>query len=71
MVVTTAHCLPRFPVPYAGSDLEERTHKRLIGPLGEKTTVWAECLFADPVADLAVLGAPDERAFFEECEASG
>ena len=28
--------------------------------------VWAECLFADPVADIAVLGVPDEQYLSSE-----
>jgi len=28
--------------------------------------VWAECLFADPVADIAVLGVPDEKYLSSE-----
>ena len=28
----------------------------------------AECLFVDPVADLAVLGQPDNQVFFEESD---
>jgi len=50
--------------------LQERTYADLLGTLdGNKTTVYAECLFADPVADIAVLGAPDDQALYEEAEA--
>ena len=31
--------------------------------------VWAECLFADPVADIAVLGVPDEQYLSSEAAA--
>ena len=31
--------------------------------------VWTECLFVDPVADIAVLGMPDNQALFNEAEA--
>jgi hypothetical protein len=48
--------------------LEERTW-RLLGPLGAEPTVSAECLFVDPVADIAVLGSPDTQALFEEATA--
>jgi hypothetical protein len=37
--------------------------------LGDKPTVWAECLFADPIADIAVLGSPDNQALFDEAGA--
>jgi hypothetical protein len=48
---------------------EERTYKNLIGPLGEAPSVWAECLFADPIADIAVLCEPDGQALFDQCKA--
>jgi hypothetical protein len=38
----------------------ERTHK-LLGPLAQKPRV--SCPFVDPIADIAVLGAPDAREF--------
>ena len=38
-------------------------------PLGSSPSVWAECLFADPVADLAVLGPPDGEAWPDEATA--
>ena len=48
-----------------------RTHKALLGTLdGSKTGVWADLLFADPVADIAVSGCPDSQDFFDEAEAS-
>jgi hypothetical protein len=45
---------------------EERTYSALLGPLGEEPTVWAECLFADPIADIAVLGSPDEEQLWKK-----
>jgi len=61
-VITAAHCLPRLPpvkpTPY---DPEEVTYHNLLGRLGEPQTVSAECLFADPLADIAVLGEPDAQ----------
>jgi hypothetical protein len=42
----------------------------LLGPLGEaKPTVWATYLFADPTADIAVLGSPDNQELSEQAEA--
>ena len=58
LVVTAAHCLPRFPPCHGASYLEERTYSELLAPLGDDLAVWAECLFADPIADIAVLGSP-------------
>jgi len=62
LVVTAAHCLPHLPPPHLGSYTEERTYAGLLGPLGDApSTAWAECLFVDPVADLAVLMCPDNQ----------
>ena len=68
-VLTAAHCLQKLPPAHPSSYLEEPTYGNLLGPLGGKRIVWAECLFADPVADLAVLGSPDNQALYEEAEA--
>lgn len=68
-VVTAAHCLPQLPPAHAFSFTEERTYPNLLGPLGEPPTVWAECVFVDPIADVAVLDAPDGQALCEEAEA--
>jgi hypothetical protein len=67
-VITAAHCLPFFPPCASQSHTEDRTYKKLLGPLGEKATVWAECLFADPVGDIAVLGSPDNQELQSEAD---
>jgi hypothetical protein len=59
LVITAAHCLPKLPPACTTSYTHERTYQNLLGTLGGNATVWAECLFVDPVADIAVLGAPD------------
>jgi hypothetical protein len=42
----------------------------LLGPLGKfKPAVSAECLFADPIADIAVLGVPDSQVYGEQADA--
>lgn len=69
VIVTAAHCLPRQPPPHPNSELEERTWPLLGGLHEQGRSVWAECLFADPVADIAVLGAPDGQALYEEHDA--
>lgn len=69
LVVTAAHCLPSMPPPIAASNLEERTYGNLLAPLGKKPRVWAECLFVNPVADIAVLGSPDTQDLFKEAAA--
>jgi len=46
---------------------EERTYPKLLASLDSaKTDIWAECLFLDPIADIAALGPPDEQALFDE-----
>lgn len=40
----------------------------ILGPLGAEPSVWVECLFADPVADIALLGEPDGQGLPDECE---
>jgi hypothetical protein len=66
VVVTAAHCLPRLPEPGRASEIKDRTFANILGRLGEEASVWAECLYADPVADLAVLGPPDGQELWNE-----
>jgi len=79
-VVTAAHCLTApvtvrgdiaskgatLPPAHGASYSEERTYPRLLGPLGAKPRVPAECLFVDPVADLAVLGPVDGQELYDK-----
>jgi Trypsin-like peptidase domain len=60
-VITAAHCLPFVPPRHGASLLEGRTYEDLIAPLSDQPPVWCECLFLDPIADVAVLGAPDNQ----------
>jgi hypothetical protein len=69
LIVTAAHCLPFLPPAHPWSYLDERTYRALVGPLGSKPTITAECLFADPVADVAVLGPPDSQELSEHTDA--
>jgi hypothetical protein len=64
LVLTAAHCLPRLPPPQAASF--EGTYKELLGPLDAEPSVWCDCLFVDPVADIAVLGSPDDQVLSAE-----
>ncbi len=68
MIITAAHCLPNLPTGFGIGDVEERTYRKLLARLGfkGKTFITAECLFVDPVADIAVLGPPDYQVFFDE-----
>jgi hypothetical protein len=65
LMITAGHCLPHLPPSHTGSDYKERTFE-LLGPLDAQPTVSAECLFVDPIADLAVLGAPDNQGMCDE-----
>lgn len=74
LVITASHCLPFLPpaLPSAGLDalevlrrfgrmetIEERTYGPLLARRGEQPRAWAVCRFVDPIADIAVLGSPD------------
>jgi Trypsin-like peptidase domain len=70
LVITAAHCLPRLPPAPAASLTEDRTYCNLLASLeSAKTSVWAECLFVDPIADIAILGCPDDQLLEEEADA--
>jgi hypothetical protein len=68
-VITAAQCLPDLPrVPASHS--RQRTYPSLLAPLDRgKAAVAAECLFIDPIADVAVLGGPDTQLLSQEAAA--
>src|SRR5580765_7423289 len=68
-VITAGHCLPHLPPAHPWSHTEERTYPNLLGPLGLPPTIAAECMFVDPIADLAVLECPDGQVLCDEAEA--
>lgn len=68
LVVTASHCLPHPPVMPCYL-YQETTYPNLLAPLGEEPSVWADCLFFDPVSDLAILGEPDNQELGEESDA--
>jgi hypothetical protein len=41
----------------------------MLGPIGSKPIVGAECLFADPVSDIAILGPPDNQTMSDHAAA--
>jgi len=55
-VVTTAHCLPYLPKPFVD---ESRIYRNFVDLMGKGPELAAECVFVDPVSDIAVLAAPD------------
>jgi hypothetical protein len=78
IIITAAHCIEHarrldkkrgLPSCHPWRFLNEQTYPRLLGPLGAKPTVWATCLFVDPIADIAVLGQPDNQALSQEADA--
>lgn len=68
LVITAAHCVPLMPPAQLARYLHEQTFL-LLGPLFGKLSVYAEVLFYDPIADVAVLGQPDTQAMYEAAEA--
>ena len=58
-----------MPPCHPARDIEECTYQLLLSPLGGEHTVWATCLFLDPIADIAVLGQPDDQELSDETEA--
>ena len=67
-IVTAAHCLPTLPDAMPAAAPYERTYQALVSRLDEQPTAAAECVFVDPVADVAVLGPPDSQDLWEEYE---
>ena len=65
-IVTAAHCLPRLPPAHLGRFAEEATYGSFVGELGKEPSVAAACVFVNPMADIAVLGPPDDQAFYDE-----
>jgi hypothetical protein len=68
-VITAAHCLPFVPRCDSVALIAERIYQNLLAPLGQAPTVSAECMFMDPIADIAVLGPPDKQALCEQSDA--
>ena len=63
LVITAAHCLPEEPV---AASFWDHTYASLLGPLNQNPTVRADCLFFDRIADIAVLGPPDNQKYFDD-----
>jgi hypothetical protein len=77
IVITAAHCLEHarladgtegLPPCHPWRYLEEEVYPKLLGPLGAEPSVWAACLFVDPIADVAVLGQPDTQSLSDEAD---
>jgi hypothetical protein len=59
LVITAAHCLPFLPPAQSFFEYKERTYGPLLARFGDQPCAWAVCRFVDPIADIAVLGPPD------------
>jgi hypothetical protein len=59
LVITAAHCLPFLPPAQSFFGPKERIYGPLLARLGDEPRAWALCRFVDPIADIAVLGSPD------------
>jgi hypothetical protein len=68
LVVTASHCLPWLPSGFGIAYSEEHVYRNMLGPLGSAPTVACECLFINPIADVAVLGVPDTQTFSDEAD---
>lgn len=69
LVITAAHCLPKFMAPHTARSALEWTYRKLLAPLGAKPAITAACAFVDLVADIAILEAPDDQQLPEEYDA--
>jgi hypothetical protein len=78
IIITAAHCIVDaflangtrgLPSCHPARYTEDGTYRALLGSLGAEPTVWAACLFVDPIADIAVLGQPDNQALIDEAAA--
>lgn len=59
LVITAAHCLPSLPPVQSFFAPKEHVYGPLLAPLGGEPRARAMCRFVDPIADIAVLGSPD------------
>lgn len=66
LIITAAHCLPRIPEAYSASDVQMRCYPSLVSQVGSSESLPAECIFADPTADIAVLCSPDRGGIDED-----
>jgi hypothetical protein len=66
LVVTASHCLPWLPSGFGIAYSEEHVYRNMLGALGSVPTVACECLFINPIADVAVVGVPDTQTYSDE-----
>jgi hypothetical protein len=68
-VVPAAHCAGERPISHAAAVAREVTYENFIRPLGGSRDEWAECVFLDRVADIAVFSGPDGHDLYRQAEA--
>lgn len=68
LVVTASHCLPWLPSGFGIAYSEEHVYRNMLGLLGSAPTAPCECLFINPIADVAVVGVPDTQTFSDEAD---
>jgi len=68
LVITAAHCLPFLPPARSFFEPKGPSYGPLLAPLGDEPRARGECRFVDPIADIAVFGAPD-NPYAEEYKA--
>ena len=66
LIVTASHCLPRLPEPMLGGDDLVPVRIASFMRSGQKATGFV--VFADPCADIAVIGTPPDDGPVEEFE---
>src|SRR5262245_51537684 len=69
LVVTASHCLPWLPSGFGIAYSEEHVYRNMLGPLVGVPAVACECLFINPIADVAVVGVPDRQTLCDEADA--
>ncbi len=69
LILTAAHCLPELPSCHPARGLGECTYIDLVGALDAEPTIFAECRFAELIADIAILGAPDGQELYTKAQA--
>lgn len=69
LVVTASHCLPWLPSGFGIAYSDGHVYRNMLGPLGSAPTAPCECLFINPIADVAVVGVPDTQTLSDEADA--
>ena len=61
--------MPKLPPPTAAVDCIENTYDNILGKIDDdEASVSAECMFVDPVADIAVLQAANNQLLLDESD---